>query len=216
VGEVVHLPRSRSSPVPDRPGGRARIAAAVEERLAALRVGERAGAEPDGEGEEDDHPPHPCPLTEPPNISADDRVGRVAEFRIALQRFERTSDQVVRRSGLTPRQHLLLLALEGRHAGSASIGTLSRELLLAQSTVTELADRAQAEGLVERVVARDDARVVLVRTTREGARQLERALAALDRERDRLGLAIGDLDAAFPRVSDPASPPRARGRASDR
>ena len=56
MGEVVHLPRSRSSPVPDRPGGRARIAAAVEERLAALRVGERAGAEPDGEGEEDDHP----------------------------------------------------------------------------------------------------------------------------------------------------------------
>jgi DNA-binding MarR family transcriptional regulator len=156
------------------------------------------------------------PLTEPPNISADDRVGRVAEFRIALQRFERTSDQVVRRSGLTPRQHLLLLALEGRHAGSASIGPLSRELLLAQSTVTELGDRAQAEGLVERVVARDDARVVLVRTTREGARRLERALAALDRERDRLGLAIGDLDAAFPRVSDPASPSRARGRASDR
>lgn len=156
-------------------------------------------------------------MPEPPNIH-DDGVARIAAFRIALQRFERTSDRVVRRSGLTPRQHLLLLALEGRHAGSASIGALSQELLLAQSTVTELADRAQAEGLVERAVSRDDARVVLVRTTREGTRRLARALEALDRERDRLGIAIDELNAALPRSSVSGSVPaqRARRRASDR
>ena len=159
-------------------------------------------------------------MPEPPNIP--DAVGRIAAFRIALQRFERTSDRVVRRSGLTPRQHLLLLALEGRHAGSASIGTLSQELLLAQSTVTELADRAQAEGLVERVVSRDDARVVLVRATSEGRRRLGRALEALDRERDRLGTAIDELNAALPRarmrgrLSESPPEPRARGRASGR
>lgn len=123
----------------------------------------------------------------------------MAAFRLALQRFERASDRIVRRSGLTPRQYLLLLTLEGRHGGSASIGTLSQELLLAQSTVTELADRAQADGLVERVVARHDARVVLLHTTREGARRLGRALEALDRERDRLGTAIDELNAALPR-----------------
>ena len=123
----------------------------------------------------------------------------MATFRIALQRFERASDRIVRRSGLTPRQYLLLLTLEGRHAGSASIGTLSQELLLAQSTVTELADRAQADGLVERVVARHDARVVLVQTTPEGVRRLGRALGALDRERDRLGTAIDELNAVLPR-----------------
>ena len=100
---------------------------------------------------------------------------------------------------MTPRQYLLLLTLEGRHAGSASIGTLSQELLLAQSTVTELADRAQADGLVERVVARHDARVVLVQTTPEGVRRLGRALGALDGERDRLGMAIDELNAALPR-----------------
>ena len=154
-------------------------------------------------------------MPRPPNI---DHVARIATFRIALQRFGQTSDRVVRRSGLTPRQHLLLLALEGRHAGSASIGTLSRELLLAQSTVTELADRAQAEGLVERVVSRDDARVVLVRTTLEGRRRLTRALEALDRERGRLGIAIDELNAALPRgsVSEPVPAPRARRPASGR
>ncbi|HEY7345058.1 MAG TPA: MarR family transcriptional regulator [Gaiella sp.] len=137
-------------------------------------------------------------MPKPPNIP-DDPIGRVAAFRLALQRFERASDRIVRRSGLTPRQYLLLLTLEGRHGGSASIGTLSQELLLAQSTVTELADRAQADGLVERVVARHDARVVLLHTTREGARRLGRALEALDRERDRLGTAIDELNAALPR-----------------
>jgi len=130
---------------------------------------------------------------------ADSQTGYTVISRTALQRFERASDRIVRRSGLTPRQYLLLLTLEGRHAGSASIGTLSQELLLAQSTVTELADRAQADGLVERVVARHDARVVLVGTTREGARRLGRALEALDRERDRLGTAIDELNAALPR-----------------
>jgi DNA-binding MarR family transcriptional regulator len=139
----------------------------------------------------------------PPNITADERVRRVAEFRIALQRFERTSDRVVRRSGMTPRQHVLLLAIEGLHAGSASIGALARELLLAQSTVTELADRAQADGLVERVVARDDARVVFVRTTPEGRRRLERALDALEGERERLASAIDDLSAALRRTRGP-------------
>lgn len=101
---------------------------------------------------------------------------------------------------MTPRQHVLLLAIEGLHAGSASIGALARELLLAQSTVTELADRAQADGLVERVVARDDARVVFVRTTREGRQRLERALDALERERERLASAIDDLSAALRRT----------------
>ena len=156
-------------------------------------------------------------MPKPPNID-DDAVARIADFRIALQRFERTSDRVVRRSGLTPRQHLVLLALEGRHAGSASIGTLSQELLLAQSTVTELADRAQAEGLVERVVSRDDARGVHVRATREGRRRLAAALEALDRERGRLGIAIDELNAALPRgsVSGPRPAPRVRRRASGR
>ena len=156
-------------------------------------------------------------MPEPPNID-EDGVARIAAFRIALQRFERTSDRVVRGSGLTPRQHLLLLALEGRHAGSASIGTLSQELLLAQSTVTELADRAEAAGIVERVVARDDARVALVRTTREGRRRLTRALEALDRERDRLGTALDALNAALrgSGVSEPKPTPRGRRPASGR
>jgi DNA-binding MarR family transcriptional regulator len=134
----------------------------------------------------------------------------VAELRLALQRFEQTSDRIVRRCSLTPRQYLLLLVLEGRHGGSASIGSLAEELLLAQSTVTELADRSQASGLVERVVSRDDARVVLVRTTPKGRARLARALAALEGGREELRTAMRRLGSVLSRHDAGARPGRKR------
>ena len=124
-------------------------------------------------------------MPKPPNIHHDG-VARIAAFRIALQRFEQTSDRVVRQSGLTPRQHLLLLALEGRHAGSASIGTLSQELLLAQSTVTELVGRAERVGLIQRERSGKDLRVAHLRLTEEGERRLALAVHGHDEQRAEL------------------------------
>ena len=134
------------------------------------------------------------------NISPEDRqaLARLADLRLTLLRFERASDRIVRRCGLTPRQHLLLLTLEGRRGGAASIGTLAEDLGLAQSTVTELADRSEARGIVRREPSRRDGRVVLVRTTDEGRRLLGRAADALDVERDRLGAAPERIAAALP------------------
>jgi DNA-binding MarR family transcriptional regulator len=127
-------------------------------------------------------------------------MSRLAELRLTLLRFERASDAIVRRCGLTPRQHLLLLTLEGRHGGVASIGTLADELGLAQSTVTELADRSEAKGIVRRVSSRHDGRVVLVRSTAEGRRLLGLALAELDVAREELGAALDRIAAVLPRM----------------
>jgi DNA-binding MarR family transcriptional regulator len=145
----------------------------------------------------------------PANISLEDRdlLSRLADLRLTLLRFERASDAIVRRCGITPRQHLLLLALEGRHEGAASIGTLSEDLGLAQSTITELADRSETKGIVRRESSRQDGRVVLVRTTAEGRRLLALVLAQLDVERELLGAALDRIAAVLP-----ASDARARTR----
>ncbi|HEU0057090.1 MAG TPA: MarR family transcriptional regulator [Gaiella sp.] len=125
-------------------------------------------------------------------------LARLADLRLTLLRFERASDAIVRRCGITPRQHLLLLTLEGRHEGTASIGTLSEDLGLAQSTVTELADRSETKGIVRRESWRQDGRVVLVRTTDEGRRLLALVLAQLDVERELLGAALDRIAAVLP------------------
>jgi DNA-binding MarR family transcriptional regulator len=134
------------------------------------------------------------------NISPEDRdlLARLADLRLTLLRFERASDAIVRRCGITPRQHLLLLTLEGRHEGTASIGTLSEDLGLAQSTVTGLADRSETKGIVRRESWRQDGRVVLVRTTDEGRRLLALVLAQLDVERELLGAALDRIAAVLP------------------
>jgi DNA-binding MarR family transcriptional regulator len=136
----------------------------------------------------------------PANIPRESRetIARLAEFRLTLLRFERASDRIVRRCGLAPRQYVLLLTLEGPRGGGASIGTLSEDLGLAQSTVAELVDRSEAKGIVRREPSRRDGRVVLIRTTDEGRRLLARALAALDVERELLGSALERIAAALP------------------
>lgn len=143
----------------------------------------------------------PAPNVDPTNISPA-LVSRLAELRLTLLRFERASDAIVRRCGLTPRQHLLLLALEGRHGGVASIGTLADELGLAQSTVTELADRSEARGIVRRTASQRDGRIVLVRSTAEGRRLLGLAVAELDVEREELRAALDRIAAVLPALSE--------------
>lgn len=155
---------------------------------------------------------------DPTNITPENRdlLTRLADLRLTLVRFERASDAIVRRCGITPRQHLLLLTLEGRHQGEASIGTLSDELGLAQSTVTELADRSEAKGIVQRATSQRDGRVVLVGTTAEGRRRLGLALAELEVERELLGTALDRIAAVLP-ATQPATDawPRTRTTTAD-
>ena len=119
-----------------------------------------------------------------------------AELRAALREFQRRSEQIGRRAGLTPQRYLLLLMIEGAADGSrrATVSSLTRSLQLAQSTVTELVQRAENSGLLEREPVDPRTRSVGIRVTAEGRRRLEQAFRELATERQRLSEAIRDLD----------------------
>src|SRR5665213_2924192 len=92
-------------------------------------------------------------------------VIRVAAFRAALRSFLRTSEQIAQANGLTPQRHLLLLMIKGAPDGSeqATVTELAERLQLAQSSMTELAMRAEQTGLIERERSDVDARVAHLR-----------------------------------------------------
>jgi DNA-binding MarR family transcriptional regulator len=75
-------------------------------------------------------------------------------------------------------------APDGRE--TSTVTELKERLQLAQSTVTELVDRAVAAGLVERRRSSQDSRVVELRLAAEGERRLAQSLRFHDRERARL------------------------------
>jgi DNA-binding MarR family transcriptional regulator len=119
----------------------------------------------------------------------------LAGLRSALRVFMRQSEQMARRSGLTPQRHLLLLMIKGAPDGSeqSTVTELSERLQLAQSTVTELVRRAEDAGLIEREQSASDGRVAYLRLTKEGERRLERVDEKLVVERARLRETIADL-----------------------
>jgi DNA-binding MarR family transcriptional regulator len=124
-------------------------------------------------------------------------VRRAAAFRVALREFARETEQAARKSGLTPQRYLLLLLVKGAEDGSerATISNLGQRLHLAQSTVTELVNRAAQAGLVRRGTSADDGRVVNVELTEEGDRRFADAFRALAHERRALHDFVTKLDA---------------------
>jgi DNA-binding MarR family transcriptional regulator len=112
-----------------------------------------------------------------------DDFSRLLEFRVALRRFQRWSEDQAQAAGLTHVQYQLLVAIKGHH-GSAppTIGEIADYLLLRPHSTVELVDRAEAAGLVERIPDESDGRVVRVRMTGTGDRIVqELAGAHLDR-----------------------------------
>jgi DNA-binding MarR family transcriptional regulator len=130
----------------------------------------------------------------PPDTPA---VMQVAAFRAALRSFLRESERSARANGLTPQRHLLLLMIKGAPDASeqATVTELAERLKLAQSTVTELVNRAEAIGLVTRESSEEDGRVANLRLTEEGERRLARTFTRLADERRQLRDAFAELEA---------------------
>jgi DNA-binding MarR family transcriptional regulator len=106
----------------------------------------------------------------------------LARFRFGIRRYLRFSEETVRRHGLTPQQYQLLLALKGFPGREwATVRELADRLQLRHHSVVELVNRAQGQGLVERVPHPDDARAVRVQLTADGEQILAR-LSALHRD----------------------------------
>lgn len=106
----------------------------------------------------------------------------LATFRRALRVFLRFSEEAARGAGLTPAQHQLLLAIRG-HDGDRppSIGELADALQQRHHSTVELADRAEAAGLVRRQVDPTDARRQLIELTDRGEDMLA-SLSVLHRD----------------------------------
>jgi DNA-binding MarR family transcriptional regulator len=132
-------------------------------------------------------------------ISTSDAVA-AAEFRAILRLFLRRTEQIARKSGLTPQRYLLLLMVKGAPDGSeqSTVTELADRLQLAQSTVTELVSRAEEAGLLEREQSQTDARVAHLRLTEEGERRLTLAFTGLATERSNLRTAFAYVDSVVP------------------
>lgn len=111
-----------------------------------------------------------------------------AEFRSALRRFHRRTDEICRAHGLTSEQYTLLLMVRGAVDGSgrSSIRELAERLHVAHNGAVERVQRAEEAGLVRRSRSANDRRVALIGLTDEGERRLAAAFAGLGEESDRL------------------------------
>jgi DNA-binding MarR family transcriptional regulator len=128
---------------------------------------------------------------------------QAAAFRASLRRFHRISEDAARQAGLTPRRHLLLLMIKGAPGGAerSTVSELCERLQLAQSTVTELVQRAEEAGLVRRAQAREDGRVAYLTLTAEGDRRLRLVLDQLRPEREALTRILREVEGQRPAAS---------------
>ncbi len=127
-------------------------------------------------------------------VASSNRYAKAADFRSALRRFLRTSEQAARAAGITPSQHLLLLQIAGCDSGTTTISTLVERLALTQSAVTELVQRAEQAGLVARAPSAEDGRVTLLSLTATGKAKLAEIHDALGVERTQLRRMVDTLE----------------------
>ena len=105
----------------------------------------------------------------------------LSEFRFHVRRFERFSQNAIRRYGITSLQYLLLLHVRGYPGRDyASIGELAKRLQAPHNGVVALVTRCVARGLIQRRRSTEDRRRVEVRLRAKGLTILTR-LAALHR-----------------------------------
>jgi len=106
----------------------------------------------------------------------------LANFRYQLRRFLRFSEEVTRRSGVTPLQYQLMLQIKGFPGRDwATVAELAERLQAKHHGVVALVSRCEAAGLVRRDASRSDQRRVEVALTQQGEQCLDH-LARLHRD----------------------------------
>lgn len=111
---------------------------------------------------------------------------QAAELRLALRAFHARSEATVRKHGLTAKRYELLLLVKVSDPTEATVSHVGAKLSIGQSAATQLVRRAEDDGVLERQLSRQDARVQHLRLTEEGERRLAAALADLGPERRQL------------------------------
>jgi len=118
----------------------------------------------------------------------------LAEFRHALRRFQRFSQEAARSAGLTPQQHQALLAIKGWPGRDyVSVGELAGRLQLKHHSAVGLVDRLVRRRLVRRSPSGADRRRVEVSLSALGEDKIAQLSAAHIRELRQLGPGIKSL-----------------------
>ena len=117
----------------------------------------------------------------PSSMLKDEDFRTLAAVRAAIRGFAHFTEKVVQGAGLTPQQHQVLVSLCAAAGGELSIGALANKLMLRHHSVSGLADRLEALGLVDRARGKEDRRIVVLRLT-DKARALMGSLSHIHRE----------------------------------
>lgn len=105
---------------------------------------------------------------------SDEEYQRLLSFRTELRSFLRWSEDAASNAGLTPALHQLLLAVRGqRGEGPPSVGDVAEALHMRHHSAVELAQRAEAAGMLSRVKDPADQRRIRLVLTSEGQERLD-------------------------------------------
>jgi DNA-binding MarR family transcriptional regulator len=126
---------------------------------------------------------------------------RLADFRYALRRFLRFSEDACRKAGIPPTQYQLLLFVQAFPGVRPTVADLAERLQSRHQSTVGLIDRCVRAGFVERERDAKDGRLVRLRLTRAG----ERLLARLVLEHYR---GVAELRKAVPRSLPFRLPPK--------
>ena len=124
----------------------------------------------------------------------DEQFARILEFRIALRRFGRFSEEQAAKSDMTAAQYQLLLAVRGHDdPRGPTIADVARALLVRHHSAVGLIDRTQDLGLVERRRDPDDQRLVRLALTPLGHERVNALAVAHLKELRQLAEVLGNL-----------------------
>jgi DNA-binding MarR family transcriptional regulator len=99
-------------------------------------------------------------------VLTDEQFARILEFRVALRRFGRFSEEQAGKSGMTAAQYQLLLAIRGHgDRRGPTIADVARHLMIRHHSAVGLVDRTQDLGLIKRRRDPDDQRLVRLALT---------------------------------------------------
>ena len=125
---------------------------------------------------------------------SDEQFARILEFRVALRRFGRFSEEQAAQFDMTAAQHQLLLAIRGHtDPRGPTIADVSRYLLTRHHSTVGLVDRTQDLGLIQRQSDPDDARLVRLTLTPLGHDRVNALATAHLKELRQLAEVLGAL-----------------------
>jgi DNA-binding MarR family transcriptional regulator len=107
----------------------------------------------------------------------------IARLRMILSKFQSVTDWIVETFNVSPRRYQTLLVLRmNEQNGGMAITEVGEAIGIKRNTCTELLNRMESDGLVERNRQQEDRRVVKISLTGQG-RALVTRIAEADRKR---------------------------------